>query len=54
MLIRNKADRYLHLRQPALPGVVWLAVLVPAVMLTVVPALLEFVAAWMVARRARA
>lgn len=44
----------LHLRQPALPGVVWLAVLVPAVMLTVVPALLEFAAAWMVARRARA
>ena len=36
----------LQLRQPVLPVSLWLAVLVPATVLCVVPALLEFRAAW--------
>ena len=42
----------LRLRQPMLPAAVWLAMLAPPVVLCVVPALLEFRAAW-AARRWR-
>lgn len=42
----------LALRDPALPIVVWMAFLVPPVLLCVVPALIEFRAAWRVRRAA--
>jgi hypothetical protein len=35
-----------HLRQPALPPAIWLATLAPAALLCVLPAALEFRAAW--------
>jgi hypothetical protein len=42
------------LRRPALPFATWLAVLLPAGVLSVVPALLEFNAAWKARREPRA
>ena len=45
-------DWQLAWRRPALPIAAWLAALVPALLLTVVPATLEFRASWKVARPA--
>ena len=42
----------LEWRRPALPLAIWAAALVPALVLTVVPAVLEFRASWKAARRA--
>ena len=50
----TRSDWPLQSRQHALPVVVWLAVLVPAAVLCVGPALIEFRAAWAAQRRIQA
>ena len=48
-----EGDASLQLRQPRLPPGMWIAALLPPVVLCIVPALLELRAAWRVARSRR-